>query len=109
MAPSIGNTCTDIHPASYAVKRWLRMSSDRLGLYPKAIYMHLGIDQGTWSRWTSYEHPQTPPSGYMALILELFDQQALEDLFDIYRPDWPVPNQTPLIPNKKKAAPGRTA
>ena len=75
----------------------------------KAIYMHLGIDQGTWSRWTSYEHPQTPPSGYMVLILELFDQQALEELFDIYRPDWLVPNQTPLIPTKKKATPRRVA
>lgn len=105
----IGQEVGEIHPASFAIKRWLRMSSDRMGLYPKAFYMPLGIDAGTWSRWTSYEHPQTPPSGYMGMILALLDQQALEELFDIYRPDWPMSQAPTLIPTKKKATPRRVA
>lgn len=71
---------------AFAVKRWLRMSMDRLCLYPKAIYLEIGVDPGTWSRWTSYEHEQTLPIGYLAAVVALLDAQALHDLNDLITP-----------------------
>ena len=73
-------------PNAFAVKRWLRMSMDRLCLYPKAIYLEIGVDPGTWSRWTSYEHEQTLPIGYLAAVVALLDAQALHDLNDLITP-----------------------
>ena len=83
---SIGPEDDQLHPSTFAVKRWLRMAVDRLSLYPKAIYMPLGIDAGTWSRWTSYEHDQTVPTGYLPAILALLDEQARLDLVDLLTP-----------------------
>lgn len=81
----------ELNPGAFAVKRWLRMACDRLHLYPKAIYMELGVDAGTWSRWTSYEDERTVPMGALPAILALLDEQALDDLVETIRPKRKAP------------------
>lgn len=80
---SIHPEADPIDPTTFAVKRWLRMSVDRLGLYPKALYLELGVDAGTWSRWTSYEHDASLPMRHLPAVLSLLDSEAREDLFDL--------------------------
>lgn len=64
---------------SIALTRWLRMAVDRNGLMPKELYIDLGVDAGTWSRWTSLEDDRTPPIAELPLILSHLDDQAWQD------------------------------
>ena len=75
-----------LHPDTYAVKAWLTAAIFRCGLYPKAIYLEIGVDQSTFSRWMSLEHDQSPGSGYLRRICALLDQQAVLDLQDVLTP-----------------------
>lgn len=87
MADSIGQEDGNLHPHTYAIKAWLCRAILRRGLYPKALYMPIGVDQSTWSRWTSLEHDQTPPLGYLPAILAVLDDQVAEaELRDLYTP-----------------------
>lgn len=86
MTDSVGPDHLELHPSAFSVKRWLRMACDRLALYPKAMYLPLGVDAGTWSRWLSLEHDQTLPMGFLPAVLALLDEQAWLDLQDILQP-----------------------
>jgi hypothetical protein len=72
-----------LNPSTYAIKAWINAAIFRLHLYPKAIYLHpsINVDQSTWSRWTSLEHDQTPPSGILMALVALFEHE--EDTQDI--------------------------
>lgn len=94
---------TELNPSSFAVKRWLRMACDRLHLYPKAMYLEIGVDAGTWSRWTSYEDDRTVPMGYLPAILALLDEQALHDLIDIVQPRRTASGSFPALKKKPGA------
>lgn len=87
MADSIGQDSPVLHPDTYAFKAWLCRAIFRQNLYPKAFYIPIGVDQSTWSRWTSLEHEQTPPSGCLRAILAILnDRQAEEELRELYTP-----------------------
>jgi hypothetical protein len=94
MLDNIGSDHEELHPQAFAVKRWLRMACDRLALYPKAVYLPLGVDAGTWSRWLSLEHHQTLPMGYLPAVLDLLDEQAWYELQDILAPPKKRPGAT---------------
>ncbi len=76
----------DLNPAKYAAKAWLSTSIYRCGLYPKALYMGLGVDQSTFSRWLSLEHDQVMPMDHLPSVLALLDRQALDELVDLITP-----------------------
>jgi len=95
----------ELNPSTFAVKRWLRMACDRLHLYPKAMYLEIGVDAGTWSRWTSYEDERTVPMGYLPAILALLDEQAFYDLQDIVRPRKSESGFHTVVPSTKKGRP----
>ena len=80
------------------LKRWLRMATDRIELMPHQIYEVLGVDAGTWGRWTSLDDERFISVGMLPTVLSVLDTQAREDLEDLL---------THL--SQKKAAPGRTA
>lgn len=82
---NVGPVPGQVHDTSVACKRWLRSALDRQHILPKQVYLHLGVDAGTFSRWCSYEHHQTLPMGALLRVLELMDAQALEDLILILR------------------------
>lgn len=68
-----------IHSASVELTRWLRMAVDRCRLMPKEIYIDLGVDAGTWSRWTSLEDDRTPPLSELPIILAHLDETAWQE------------------------------
>ncbi len=83
MVDSIAPDNDQLHPSTYAAKAWLSTAIYRCGLYPKALYLVLGIDQSTFSRWLSLEHEQTLPMGHLPAVLALLDEQALHELTDL--------------------------
>ena len=70
---------------SFAVKRWLRMSCDRLHKMPKQMYIPCEVDAGTWSRWTSYEHPHTLPSEKLPIVLAQLGEKAETEFFTLIK------------------------
>ena len=72
-----------LHPSTYAAKAWLSTAIYRCNLYPKAIYLVLGIDQSTFSRWLSLEHDQVMPMDHLPAVLALLDRQAVDELVDL--------------------------
>ena len=85
-APIVGPGDGDLHPTTYALKGWLSSAIHRCGLYPKALYLELGVDQSTFSRWMSLEHEHTLPMYFVPAVLELLDGQAADDLVQIRTP-----------------------
>lgn len=71
------------NPQKYAYKRWLRMAVDRLALPQKALYMEIGVDQSTWSRWLDYHRDQELPGHLLPRVLALLDAEARHDLDDL--------------------------
>jgi hypothetical protein len=108
MHDSIASPEGDLNPSSYAIKAWLCAAIFRMKLYPKAMYMPLGVDQSTWSRWTSLEHDQTPPSGMMPAILALLDDQAFYDYCALIRPRISETGDN-IIPTTKKPGVNRAS
>jgi hypothetical protein len=108
MVDIIGSDSEVLNPSTYALKAWLSRSIFRLGLYPKALYMPLGIDQSTWSRWTSLEHEHTPPSGMLGPILALLDKQAAAELQQILAPTPTKSGGHFVMPHLKNKRPGAT-
>lgn len=84
--PSIGLEGGDLHPSKYAAKAWLSTAIYRCGLYPKAIYLEIGVDQSTFSRWLSLEHDHVMPMDHLPAVLALLDRQALDELVDLVTP-----------------------
>ncbi len=83
---SIGPEDEGIHPVTYALSAWLYNAIHRLRMVPKAVYLEIGVDQSTFSRWTSLEHDQSIPSYHIPAVLDLLDEQAEVDLRAILRP-----------------------
>ena len=83
MADSIAPQEGALHPSKYAAKAWLSTAIYRCQLYPKAIYMDLGVDQSTFSRWLSLEHDQIMPMDHLPAVLALLDRQAVDELVDL--------------------------
>ena len=81
--PSVAPDDDELHPAKYAAKAWLSSAIYRCGLYPKAIYMDLEVDQSTFSRWLSLEHDQVMPMDHLPAVLALLDDQAADELVQI--------------------------
>ena len=73
----------ELHPSTYASKAWLSTTIYRCGLYPKAIYLEIGVDQSTFSRWLSLEHDHVMPMDHLPAVLALLDRQALHELTDL--------------------------
>ena len=78
---SVGPGHEGIHPMKYAYKRWLRMAIDRMDIPHKAIYMELGVDQSTFSRWLDGSKEQELPAHLLPRVMALLDQEA-RDAFD---------------------------
>lgn len=83
MSTNIGHDPEALNPASYALKEWLSAAIFRCRLYPKAIYLELGVDQSTFSRWISLEHDHTLPLHFVPAVLELLDDKAADELVQI--------------------------
>ena len=83
---SIDTEDCDLHPSKYAAKAWLSTAIYRCGLYPKAIYLEIGVDQSTFSRWLSLEHDHVMPMDHLPAVLALLDKQALDELVDLVTP-----------------------
>ncbi len=86
VADSIGPAEGTLHPSKYAAKAWLSTAIYRCGLYPKAIYLEIGVDQSTFSRWLSLEHDHVMPMDHLPAVLALLDRQALDELVDLLTP-----------------------
>lgn len=85
MEHNIHSLAAQGHTPPVACKRWLRMALDRLEIQHKAMAIHLGVDDGTLSRWCSDSHPQTIPLAAVIRALGMLDQVALDDLIAMLR------------------------
>lgn len=64
-----------------AFKRLLRMAADRCELMPSDQYKPMGVDHGTFSRWTSLDDDRSIPLAYLPTLLAQLDEEAL-DVFE---------------------------
>lgn len=82
---NIGPDEVELHPSQVAATRWLRLAIDRKGLLPKQVYLDLGRDKSTFSRWCSYEDEHCIPLSDLLAALPILGDQAAEDLIHLIR------------------------
>ena len=85
MTEKINPEPAEINKRQVAIKCWLISSILRKGLLPKQIYLDLGVDKSTFSRWLSLEDSHTPNLEMVLRMVPMLDDQAEDDLVDLIR------------------------
>jgi len=81
----MGATVHKVAHDTLKVKRWLRTAADRLERMPQDLYVPLGVDAGTWSRWESLNDERFIHLGMLPTVIQALSEEEMENLFDLIR------------------------
>lgn len=82
---NVGSDEVVLTPYEVAATRWLRLAMDSSRVLPKEVYLELGRDKSTFSRWQSYDDQHCIPLSDLLQALPVLGDAAVEDLLDLIR------------------------
>lgn len=83
--PNVGSDEVVLNPYEVAATRWLRLAMDSSRVLPKEVYLELGRDKSTFSRWQSYDDLHTIPLADLLQALPVLGETAAEALIELLR------------------------